>query len=120
MYLNGVLAKTSREFAITGNDLTGELVIANSPVQNNTWGGQFWGLGIFDRELTAAQVLQHYAAWTNRHGSELDREEGIRTLYLFDEHSGRVARNQVPGQPDLYIPEHYFILHPKLSGAILE
>ena len=112
VYLNGVLAKASREFAITGNDLTGELVIANSPVQNNTWGGQFWGLGIFDRELTPTQVLQHFVAWTNHQGSELGRE-GIRTLYLFDEHSGSVARNQVPSQPDLYIPEHYFVLHPK-------
>jgi VanZ family protein len=113
VYLNGTLVKTSPQFALTGNDFTGELVIGNSPVQNNTWGGQLWGLGIFDRELTAAQVLQHYDLWTEEQGVELVREAGTRALYLFNEHAGRIVRNQVPSEPSLYIPEDYFVLHQK-------
>lgn len=114
VYLNGVLVKTSPQFALTSNDFTGELVFGNSPVQNNTWGGQLWGLGIFDRDLTAAQVLQHYDAWTKDQGVELIGEESTRALYLFNEHIGRVVHNQIASEPDLYIPEHYFVLHPKI------
>ena len=113
VYLDGTLVKTSPQFVFTGNDFTGELVIGNSPVQNNTWGGQLWGLGIFDRELTAAQVLQHYDLWTKNQGVELTREPDTRSLYLFNEHAGRVVRNQVPSEPSLYIPEDYFVLHQK-------
>jgi len=113
VYLDGTLVKTSPQFVFTGNDFTGELVIGNSPVQNNTWGGQLWGLGIFDRELTAVQVLQHYDLWTKNQGVELTREPDTRSLYLFNEHAGRVVRNQVPSEPSLYIPEDYFVLHQK-------
>jgi hypothetical protein len=113
VYLNGTLVKTSPKFVFSGRDFAGELVIANSPVQNNTWGGQLWGLGIFDRDLTAAQVLQHYDAWGKELGVQLVRKEGTRTLYLFNEGEGRVVHNQVDSEPDLYIPERYFVLHKK-------
>jgi hypothetical protein len=113
VYLNGLLVKTSPQFAFTSKDFTGELVIGNSPVQNNSWGGQLWGLGIFDRELTAAQVLQHYDAWTKNQGVELVGTESTRALYLFNEQVGRVVHNQAAAKPDLHIPEHYFVLHPQ-------
>jgi hypothetical protein len=113
VYLNGALVKTSHQFTFSGKDFGGVLVIANSPVQNNTWGGQLWGLGIFDRELTPAQVLQDYGAWTKNRGVELVGREGTRALYLFNEHAGRVVRNQVASEPDLFIPENYFVLHQK-------
>ncbi len=111
VYLNGALVKTSAKFAFSRRDFAGELVIGNSPVQNNTWGGELWGLGIFDRELTAAQVLHHYDAWGKDLGVQLVETEGTRALYLFNEGEGRVVHNQVASEPDLYIPEHYFVLH---------
>jgi hypothetical protein len=113
VYLNGVLVKTSPQFALASNDFTGELVIGNSPVQNNTWAGQLWGLGIFDRELTAAQVLRHYDAWTENQGVEPIGKESARALYLFNERVGRVVHNQIASEPDLYIPERFFVLHPQ-------
>jgi hypothetical protein len=113
VYLNGALVKSSPQLALTSDDFTGELVIANSPVQNNTWGGQLWGLEIFDRELTAAQVLQHYDAWMRDQGVGLVGEQSTRALYLFNEHAGEIVHNQVTSEPDLYIPQHYFVLHQK-------
>ena len=104
LYLNGELRKTSDQFVFTAKNLTGELVIANSPVQNNSWGGKMWGLGIFDRELTPAEVMRHYEAWTKNRGGELVGSEGTRALYLFDEHVGQVVHNKVTLQPDLDIP----------------
>jgi len=113
VYLNGTLVKTSPQFEFTGRDFTGELVIGNSPVQNNTWSGHLWGLGIVDQELTAEQVLQRYDDWKKNQGVELIGREGTRALYLFNEHGGRVVRNQIASEPDLYIPEYYFVLHQK-------
>jgi len=113
VYLNGVLVKTAPKFSFTGKDFSGELVIGNSPVQNNTWGGQLWGLGMFDRELTAAQVSQHYDSWTKDVGVQLAGTEVTRALYLFKEGGGAVVHNEVASQPDLHIPEQYFVLHKK-------
>jgi hypothetical protein len=59
------------------------------------------------------QVLQHYDLWTKNQGVELTGEAGTRALYLFNEHAGRVVRNQVASEPSLYIPEDYFVLHQK-------
>lgn len=113
VYLNGMLVRTSPKFALSGKEFEGELVIGNSPVQNNTWGGQLWGLGMFDRELTAAQVSQHYDSWGKGLGVQLVGEESIRTLYLFNEGRGSVVHNEVTSEPDLRIPNRYFVLHKK-------
>jgi VanZ family protein len=82
-------------------------------VGNNTWGGQLWGLGIFDRELTTAQVSQHYDLWNENLGIQLIGNEGVRSLYLFSEGSGTGVHNEVASEPNLFIPEHYFVLHKK-------
>jgi hypothetical protein len=112
VYVNGTLVKTSSQFRIVRKDFTGQLVIANSPVETNSWGGQLWGVGIYNKQLTSAQVLQHYHAWATNNGHELDGE-GALALYLFNEHIGRVVHNEVAPGPNLYIPEHYFVLHPQ-------
>jgi VanZ family protein len=113
VYLNGIMAKTSSKFTFSSKDLVGELVIGNSPVQNNTWGGQLWSLGIFDRDLTAAEVLHDYDSWTSDLGAQVVEKEGTRALYLFNEGEGGVVHNQVASEPDLRIPEQYFVLHQK-------
>jgi hypothetical protein len=112
VYINGTQVKTFPQFRIKRRDFTGQLVIANSPVQTNTWSGQLWGLGIYNNELTPAQVLQHYRSWVKNNGNGLEGGEGALALYLFDEHSGRVVHNAVAPGPSLFIPEHYFVLQP--------
>ena len=114
LYLNGVLAKQSPEFWLTGKDFTGQLVIGNSPMENNSWSGQLWGLGIYKWELTGTQVSEHYHAWQTNQATASVGDQGTRALYLFNEHEGRVVHNQVAAEPDLYIPEHYFVLHQEL------
>lgn len=114
VYLNGIPVKATSQFTFTGRDFTGQLVIGNSPVQNNSWGGKLWGVGIYGRELTSAQVSQHYVAWTTNRRPELVQDEQPRAVYLFREHRGTVVHNQVESGPDLYIPENYFVLHQPL------
>ena len=110
VYVNGALVRTSPLFELTTEDLTGQLVVGNNPLADDGWQGQLRGLAIYNRELTAAEVLQHYDAWTTNQKAEI-KNEGPVALYLFNEGMGNVVHNQMNSGTDLHIPEHYFVLH---------
>jgi len=114
VYIDGALVKLSRQFGLTSADFSGHLVVANSPIQNNSWAGRLRGLGIYNEELAPEEVSNHYHSWVNNKPHELASTERTLAVYFFNEHIGRVAHNQVASQPNLYIPEHYFVLHPQL------
>ena len=109
IYVNGALVRTSPQFGLTSEDLTGQLVVGNHPLADDGWQGQLKGLAIYNRELTAAEVLQHYEAWTTNQKIEI-KNEGPVALYLFNEGMGNVVHNQMNSGTDLHIPEHYFVL----------
>jgi VanZ family protein len=111
VYVNGVLARESRGFTLSAHDLTGRLVIANSPVENGSWSGELRGLAIYDRMLTPAQVLRHYSTWTTTSRPEDLATEGAIGLYVFNEPSGNVIQNQVDSRLNLFIPKRYQELH---------
>lgn len=110
VYVDGALAGTFPGFRV-GKDLTGKVVIGTSPVRNDAWPGQLRGLAIYHRELTAAEVLQHYETWTAKGRPELSANERAIALYLFNEHAGNVVHNAIRPGIDLYIPERYLVLH---------
>jgi hypothetical protein len=116
VYLNGALVRTSPQFGLSSNDLTGQLVIGNYPLEDNGWQGQLRGLAIYNRELTAAEVLQHYDVWTTNQEAEI-KNEGPVALYLFNEGMGNVVHDQMNSGTDLHIPEHYFVLHAPFLEA---
>jgi VanZ family protein len=109
VYVNGVLVRTSPQFGLTSKDLTGQLVAGNHPLADDGWQGQLRGLAIYDRELTAGEVSQHYDAWTTNQTAEI-RNEGPVALYLFNERMGKVVHNLMNSGAELHIPEHYFVL----------
>lgn len=110
VYVDGALAKVSSKFVVTSQDLTGRLIIANSPTNNDSWSGRLSGLAIYQRELTAKQVLQHYQSWTESGREDAENENAV-ALYLFDEGKGAVVHNQVDTVTNLLIPGRYFVLH---------
>jgi len=114
IYLDGVLAESSSRFGLSSRDFTGRLVIANSPVADDSWSGELRGLAIFDQELTATQVLEHFSSWTKNGGPEISGNGSPVALYLFDERAGSVIHNRAGSAPDLTIPDHYLILRQKL------
>ncbi|MGC2172951.1 MAG: VanZ family protein [Candidatus Sulfotelmatobacter sp.] len=117
VYINGALTKTSSSFGLSGKDFSGRLVVANSPIANDSWSGRLLGLAIYERGLTAAQVLRHYKEWTTGGKPAAAETENAVALYLFNERSGSIVRNQINPATDLLIPEHYFVLHaPFLSS----
>jgi hypothetical protein len=110
VYLNGALVRTAPRFTLSSEDLTGQLIVGNYALAEDSWQGQIKGLAIYNRALTEAQVLQHYTAWTTNQNPEIKRE-GPSTLYLFDEARGAVVRNQMNSETDLHIPERFLVLH---------
>ena len=109
VYIDGALAKATRGSPLSIGDFTGQLVVGDSPVGPDSWSGNLLGLAIYDRELTAPQVYQHFQGWMTKGRPAVASDEGSQAIYLFDEHSGSVVHNQVSPGVDLYIPERYVI-----------
>jgi len=111
IYADGVLLRKFMDFRLSRQDLSGRLVLGNSPVSPNTWLGQFRGLAIYDRELTSDEVSQHLTDWTNSEHPDVARNHGAAAFYSFNEGQGNVIHNQVKLATDLIIPERFFVLH---------
>jgi VanZ family protein len=114
IYANGVLARISPEFRLSSKDLTGQLVVGNSAVTTDPWPGQLKGFAIYNRELTAAQVMQDYQSRLGDGSQRVSLPDGAIALYLFNEGRGDVVHNRVDSATDLMIPEHFFVLHEPL------
>jgi len=113
IYVDGVFVKKAATFRLSSQDLTGLLIIGNSPVTTDDWSGQLRGLAIYDRDLTPAEVSRHYEGWTGSDTTNLAADERAAALYVFDEKGGNIARNIVDSSTDLVIPERFFLLHGK-------
>lgn len=111
VYVDGVLVKSSSILGASTKNLTGRLVVANSPSGSDSWPGQILGLAIYDRQLTPAQVAQHDENWTKKRRPVLAQDEGQVALYLFNERAGDIVHNQLDTLTDLTIPKRYFVLH---------
>jgi hypothetical protein len=114
VYVNGKLAKRFREALYSFADLAGTLILSGLPTRHDAWPGEILGIAIYNQELAPAQVLRHFENWTARGRPEAPAEERAVAVFLFDEHAGRVVRNQVSGGTSLYIPERYQVLEQVL------
>jgi hypothetical protein len=112
-YADGRLIKRVANLAISNQDLTGEFVIGNSPTTAYSWSGQLKGLAIYDRELSAIEVSQSSADWTEGSRLASDKIGGAAARYLFDEGHGNIVGNQIDSSTNLLIPERFFVLHPE-------
>ncbi len=106
-YVDGALVKKSPSFTFSSRDFAGRLFVANSPVANDSWSGDLLGLAIYDRELTAAEVLDHSNSWTKIGRPAIPGKGDPIALYLFDEGVGNVVHNRAGSAPDLTIPGRY-------------
>jgi hypothetical protein len=111
IYVDGTLVKNFPNFAFSRGDLTGQLIIGNAPSTTYTWPGQFKGFAVYDRELTAGEVSQNYAKWTENRQADLAKGEDVVALYLFNEGSGSVVHSQVASATDLLIPKRFRVFH---------
>ena len=114
VYIDGNLATRSSRFGLSLKDFAGQLILATSPLQSNSWQGQLRGLAIYKTALTADQVAGHYQDWTQKEKPAVAESESTIALYLFNERTGKIIRNQVRSGIDLYIPDHYLVVHQTL------
>jgi VanZ family protein len=111
VYADGALVKRAPNFKISSQELSGQFVIGNAAATTDEWSGQVRGLAVYNHELTADEVLQHYESWTKGNQTGLAGSAGAVALYLFNEGKGNVVHNQVDPATDLLIPERFFVLH---------
>jgi len=111
VYADGRLTREFTDFRFSSQNLTGQLILGNAPMRADPWSGQLKGLAVYDRELTTAEVSQHYANWTKNAQTDLAKSEGPDALYLFNEGRGSVVHNQIDSATDLSIPKRFFVLH---------
>jgi hypothetical protein len=110
VYADGVMLRKFEHFGLSRQDLTGRLVLGNSPVAAFDWIGRFRGLAIYDSELTADEVSQHLTKWRKNELPTIAGTDGLAGLYLFNEGQGNVVHNQVDSTTNLLIPERFFVL----------
>jgi VanZ family protein len=111
VYLDGNLVQVSLHFGLTRNDFTGQLIVGGAPLMSDSWSGTLRGLAIYSEELTPSQVLQHFDMWTKNEPLDFSEAESAIAVYTFDERTGRVVHNLINSEPDLYIPDHFKVLH---------
>ena len=109
VYRDGKLVRTSPLMASNG-EVSGRLVVGNSPIFHEGWSGVMRGLAIYDATLSAAQIERHYVSWTHGGAPALASNDACVAVYLFNEHGGRVVHNRVGLENDLFIPEVFLIL----------
>jgi hypothetical protein len=109
VYRDGKLVRTSPLTPLDG-EVSGRLVVGNSPIFHEGWTGIVRGLAIYDATLNAAQIERHYVSWTHVGAPALASNDACVALYLFNEHGGRVVHNRVGSENDLFIPEKFLVL----------
>jgi hypothetical protein len=109
VYADGAVVKRTGNFRLSSQDLTGTLIVGNSPVRREDWSGQLAGLAVYDRELTKDEVAEHYENWTKGKRANLAGSEAALALYLFNEGNGSVVHDQVTPATDLLIPKRFFV-----------
>jgi VanZ family protein len=118
VYVDGRLVTQALKFPLSGKDLTGRLILGNAPRRNHGWAGAVKGVAIYAHGLYEQQVLKHDRDWRGQQ-SALAAATGLKALYIFDEHSGRIVQNAVESGVNLEIPKKFVTIdqllfeHPK-------
>ena len=117
VYRDGVLVR-STPIRLSGSDVSGRLVVGNSPIFDDSWTGVLSGLAIYNAALNGTQIARHYQTWTTGARPVLFSDDLCIALYLFNEHAGQVVHNRVRPEHDLYIPLRYMVLRQTVLDPI--
>jgi len=119
VYVDGSLVKVAEIFGLSSNNLIGRLILANSPSADASWSGEFFGMAIYQRQLTQLEVADHYKRWERGPIPE-PGDKAMVGSYRFDEQKGEIVHNQIDSATDVVIPTKYSIVHPRFLASPLE
>jgi VanZ family protein len=111
VYVNGELSQAGQHFVLSASDLTGRLILANSPFESNSWSGDLRALALYNQGFTADQVNKDYESWIQTGQSTVTTGKHALLLYAFNKPSGNVIYNRAAADLDLYIPARYMEVH---------
>jgi hypothetical protein len=120
VYADGMMVRRYDKFRFSIQDLTGQLIVGNTPATTDLWRGLVKGVAIFERELSAAEVAADYTNQTKAARTAHPDGEGLVARYRFDEGQGSVVHNQVDSTTNLVIPERFFVLRARLLEPFWE
>ena len=94
-------------------------------MEHRQWRGEIRGLAIYAKQLTPAEVLSHYAAWTApdplNHDPLNPSDTGAAIArYAFSERSGREVHSAVSPGPTLEIPTSFDVPHKAMLRSAFE
>jgi len=121
VYRSDARPQSFPKFSISPSELSGQIVLGTSPVDYRPWLGEIRGLAIYSKELTPAEVSQHYVDWTAAHPVSPPDEDGAVARYTFSEGAGGEIHNDVAAGPSLRIPASFTVPHKAmLTSAVKE
>jgi len=112
-YVDGREFERFATYHIRQEDLSGKLVVGNTPSGTHEWSGRLLALAVYNQELSPGEVFEHYEKWTMHKVSDLKESGHTVAVYAFNEGTGSVAHNQVDPGTDLLIPSKFFVVHEK-------
>lgn len=110
VYINGKQAADSASLVFSRGSLTGEVVLANSPVKSNGWIGVMKGLAVYDEFLRPLAARSDFEWWTGSDTADAARAHAA-ALYVFDQTSGARIPNRAGAEPALIVPAHFKLIH---------
>ncbi len=112
IYVDGVLELVDPKLTLRPGNLEGRLLLGDSSDGDHGWRGKVFGLALFERALSPAEIERHYRLFADARARELQTAPGLAGLYLFDEGAGPVAADRAAAGNALDFPEYARPVHP--------
>jgi len=116
VYRDGKPLWNARAFRPDQPDCAGHFVVGDSPVEDDGWEGDLYGLAVYHRELSSFEITASHRAWMADNGpSALLPAPDV--LYRFTERRGSVVHSLGIANVSLSIPAKYGIARPTLLAS---
>jgi VanZ family protein len=109
VYMNGKIVEHSNWYQLSMADFQGELTLGTSPIDHDPWSGRFFGLGLFSKEFSPAEIQRSYVYWQETGKIQGGADLAAMANYSFDERNGSITRDDAGTAPALNIPTAYTI-----------
>jgi hypothetical protein len=116
-YMDGAVTGHFPQFVLNARALDGQLILGNNASGKTPWTGWLFGLALYNRALSPAEIGWHRALWTQGRARQLTRAPGLTALYLFDEGRGQQVKDYSGNGHRVIIPSSFQPIHRDLLLA---